>query len=118
VAEINRHNQGMLPAADASNDATWQALVDGNYGDASSDYSVGGLFWRGVDFGIKQSRPLRWGLGRVAAFLPVPQSWKWFQPPYTIDAEDIILGPWVRPLAAALSSVGLRTSPEALLKDR
>jgi hypothetical protein len=113
VSQVNRLllcEDRLLPAAD--DDATWQKLVDGNFGVAQS-WSVGGLFWGTVDLGLKVANPALRLAGKIAGALPLPRLAKFLQPPYTIDAEDIILEPLADGVALAMNS-----KPEWLLKNR
>jgi hypothetical protein len=110
VFQVNNLPGALLPALE--DDDTWQTLVDGNFSNAQS-WSIGGMFWGVVDSGIKLANPVLNLGGSVARALPLPQFAKLWQPPYTIDAEQIILEPLAKGVAQAMKS-----KPEWLLKNR
>jgi hypothetical protein len=109
----NSIQPGILPAA--TDDAVWQKLVDGNFPDAST--GMGSRLLLGtMDVGLNLAQRLGgiWLVRKATAALPQSLAFaKWCQPPYTIDAESIRLGPEVEAVARVM-----KTTPEWLLKDR
>jgi hypothetical protein len=128
VAQVNKIQPGMLPPAD---DSAWEDLVKGGFASLTtssssrrrllgltSDHDIDllrplwgshGLLFALLKAGIRLMLPAVWVLQKLTAGL----SQMPFQPAYTIDAEDRILGPLVKALALLLD-----THPGMLLRDR